>query len=154
MGKRNSYISSVTFPKITADMICGCWDWFADLVAEEPRSGLAPMLWIGMMQPPAFGSIKSSEETAWPHTSNQHMLQVGISCLPGSLKLDESVLKLLHEAPSQTIGDENKPVEYLPSFVLPFNDPALIYGENYAKLVGLKRKYDPEGRLKGVFAPH
>ena len=97
------------------------------------------------------------------------MLQLGTGAKPGAPSSDEFAEKSLSEAPYE-IDSGHKESDFFPNFLTPYNDPAkvsilkllppngqltvkLVYGKNFGKLQMLKKKYDPEGKLKGPFMP-
>ncbi|EXJ76697.1 uncharacterized protein A1O5_01205 [Cladophialophora psammophila CBS 110553] len=151
MGMTNSWMSGATIPNLDEEIIFRSWKWFNELLAKDPRQSAGAFVLIEVMQTPAFSSISSRQDTAWPHTANRHILQLGTGSFPGSPESDALSLKALAEAPFE-ISPTHTKADYIPNFINSFNDIEAIFGENYPLLKEIKKKYDPHGRLGGHFA--
>lgn len=122
MGMANSWSSGVTVPAITEQLIIKGWNWFFNLIKTDPKLAAGSYILIEVMQKPAFQSISSSGDCAWPHTANQSILQLGTGALPGSPETDGLALKALAEAPYQ-ICESYSGADHIPNFVDSFHDP-------------------------------
>ncbi|KIX94202.1 uncharacterized protein Z520_10229 [Fonsecaea multimorphosa CBS 102226] len=151
MGMTNSWMSGATIPHLDEEMILRSWRWFNELLAKDPRQSAGAFVLIEIMQPPAFSSISSRTDTAWPHTNNRHILQLGTGSFPGSLESDALSLKALADAPFE-ISRTHTNADYIPNFIESFNDIEAIFGDNYPRLKEIKKRYDPKGRLGVRFA--
>ncbi|OQV00655.1 FAD binding domain-containing protein isoform 2 [Cladophialophora immunda] len=151
MGMTNSWMSGATLPDLDEEVIWRSWRWFNELLAKDPRQSAGAFVLIEIMQPPAFSSTSARTDTAWPHTNNRHILQLGTGSFPGSPESDALSLKALSEAPFE-ISPTHSRADYTPNFIDSFNDVEAIFGENHPRLKEIKKKYDPKGRLGGHFA--
>ena len=107
------------------------------------------------MQRPAFQSLESPSDAAWPHTKNRHVLQLGAAAPKSRPELEPIVLQALADAPKEIVGEAHDDSDFIPNFLNNFNDPKKIYGQNYEKLVELKKRYDSHGLFRGPFmAPY
>jgi hypothetical protein len=154
MGVANSYFSGITVPKVDERIMLNAWGWMDRLLAKDAAFAEVPLgtvVLIELMQKPALQSLKSTADAAWPHTRNQHVVQLGGAAPRDRPELEAVVLQALADAPKEIIGDAHDEADFLPNFLNDFNDPRKIYGENYKKLVELKRKFDPKGLFRGPF---
>lgn len=94
----------------------------------------------------AFSTASTTDMTAWPHTSSQHVLQLLTGFVPGSGASHEQALEFLRNGPSE-IAVKHDSADYFPNFIESHNDIEKIYGVNYLKLRQVKKKYDSEGKL-------
>ncbi|KAH0005029.1 cysteine desulfurase, partial [Aureobasidium melanogenum] len=97
-----------------------------------------------------FRSADGNDQYAWPHTTNQHLLQLGAGRLDEGdypTQLDRDALDMLKNAGKLIVGDEFSPADHFVNFLQPWNDRRAIFGENYDKLQAVKKKYDPRGVL-------
>lgn len=70
-------------------------------------------------------------------------------CAPAEIK--DMVMQQFQKASRQIAGPGNDTGEFHIGFLHEWNDLREIYAENYEKLMGVKRKYDPKNRFnKGV----
>lgn len=119
---------------------------------------------------PAIHSDVPRTDCAWPHSRQQHVLQLGVAALADDRKMRDCVVKALRDAPEQ-IDPGHRPEDFLPNFVESWNDvPAVrlllstpsrikavadpsvqIYGANFDKLKEIKKRVDPKGRFGGPF---
>ena len=154
MGVANSYFSGITVPKVDERIMLNAWGWMDRLLAKDAAFAEVPLgtvVLIELMQKPALQSLDSPSDAAWPHTRNQHVVQLGGAAPTNRPELEAIVLQALAGAPNEIIGDAHDEADFLPNFLNNFNDPRKIYGMNYGKLVELKRKFDPKGLFRGPF---
>jgi hypothetical protein len=67
-----------------------------------------------------------STVTAWPHTKNQHNLQLGTGIAPGNPKSDALAYKAMAEGPYQ-IRPQHTGGDYFPNFIEEFVDAKKVY---------------------------
>ncbi|OAP61534.1 hypothetical protein AYL99_03737 [Fonsecaea erecta] len=121
MGMTNSWMSGATIPHLDEEIVLRSWKWFNELLAKDPRQSAGAFALIEVMQPPAFSSISSRTDTAWPHTNNRHILQLGTGSFPGSPESDAVSLKVLADAAFEISLTHTK-ADYIPNFINSFND--------------------------------
>lgn len=154
MGEANSYFSGITVPKVDEKLMLNAWKWMDKLLEKDPAIADVPLgtvVLIEVMQKAAFGSLKSPSDAAWPHTKNRHVVQLGAAAPSTCPELEQVVLQALADAPKEIIGEAHEAADFIPNFLNSFNDPKKFYGENYKRLVGLKKRYDPKGLFRGPF---
>ncbi|KAK5263296.1 hypothetical protein LTR96_011275 [Exophiala xenobiotica] len=104
------------------------------------------------MQKAAYQSLGyPSKETAWPHTRNQHNLQLGAGRGPGSREGDALGRQAMAEGPYE-IDPTHTKADYFPNSLDDYVDAKEVFGENWTKVVEIKKRYDPHNKLGGVFA--
>ncbi|KAL6242239.1 hypothetical protein RBB50_010787 [Rhinocladiella similis] len=151
MGVTNTWQCGATLSSIDEDLILRAWKWYLDLVHRDTDLARSTYVLIEMMQKAAYQSLEyPSKETAWPHTRNQHNLQMGAGRIPGSAEGDAIGYQALAEGPFEIKAKHTK-ADYFPNFLEGFVDPKEVFGENWPRLVEIKKKYDPNNKLGGVF---
>jgi Berberine and berberine like len=154
MGQANSYFSGIMVPKVDEKLMLKAWKWMDKLLEKEPVIAEVPLgtvVLIELMQKASFESLESASDAAWPHTRNRHVVQLGPSAPRNRPELEEVVLQALADAPKEIVGEAHDEANFIPNFVNSFNDPRKIYGENYGRLVELKKRYDLKGLFGGAF---
>ncbi|KAF2808903.1 FAD binding domain-containing protein [Mytilinidion resinicola] len=150
-GLTNQMMSAITIPAFDEAMIHRTWNWFDQLLAEEPLLNAGTFVLVELMQRPAFNSTKSSEDTAWPRPSNRHIMQLGTGGLKGcSPEVHAKAVKGLADAQT-TICPESKASDLIPRDFEVFHDPKAMFGANWERLVKVKKAVDPKGRLRGAY---
>ncbi|KAK5050822.1 hypothetical protein LTR84_003381 [Exophiala bonariae] len=150
-GASNTWQAGVTVPEVSEELITKAWDWYVGLKNQDPGLVKGTYVLLEMMQKPAYQSLSyPSTQTAWPHTTHQHNLQLGTGIPPGNPKSDALAYKAMAEGPYQ-IRSEHTAGDYFPNFIEDFVDAKKVFGVNWSKLVDLKKKYDPKNRLGGPF---
>ncbi|KAF1996180.1 hypothetical protein P154DRAFT_580111 [Amniculicola lignicola CBS 123094] len=105
------------------------------------------------MQKNAFNSVKSRSETGWPRANGRHILQLGCGALNGcSDEVHDLGVQLLAEAAKDILKDEYSVGDCLPRDYEEFHDPVEMFGENVDKLRAIKKRVDPNNRLKAAYA--
>jgi len=90
---------------------------------------------------------------AWGRQVNmQHLLLVITNAPKESSAEQELIIKnMMLEAPKQILGDRAQEARVNPAGLdLEYHDPRPTYAQNYEKLVVLRKRYDPDRRLKGL----
>jgi len=75
-----------------------------------------------------------------------------LGCKPETApaNVQEIVMRRFHAAGREVAGDRETR-EFLPGFLNEWNDLRQVYGENYDRLMEIKKRFDPENRFhKGV----
>lgn len=90
-------------------------------MSESTRGGK-----VQQCSPPAQAAYQSlkypSKETAWPHTRNQHNLQMGAGRIPGSEEGDLVGYQAMANGPFEIKAKHTK-ADYFPNFLEGFVDP-------------------------------
>ena len=88
------------------DVLVRSWDWYLQVVREEPDLARGSFVLLEIMQRAAFTSGETPGDTAWPHGQNgrRHVLQLSTGCAPvKDDKLPDArrrALQLMKEAPA------------------------------------------------------
>ncbi|KAI4729943.1 FAD binding domain-containing protein [Aureobasidium sp. EXF-10728] len=152
-GVCSASMSNITIPSsaMTESTILRAWDWLDSTIALDPsKLHVGTFVLLELFQKPVFGSADGDDHCAWPHTSNQHLLQLGVGRLDEGdypTRLDRDAMEMLKNAGKLIVGDSFSPADYFINFLQPWNDRRAIFGENYEKLQAIKREYDPRGVL-------
>lgn len=80
---------------------------------------------LEFFQKTVFHSVDSAFECAWPHTKNQHLLQLGVGRLDEGdypTKLDLHAVNALKDAGRLIVGEEFTEADYFTNFLQPWND--------------------------------
>lgn len=132
------------------------WKWYEESYDMYSGFGVGSTVLLEFMQEKAFNSTKGPEATAFPHGRGQrHVLQLLLGCPPDAKAKDggyirELVMSQLSKA-GKEVGREAHTGEWHAGFLHEWSDLKEVYGGNYEKLKGLKKRYDPDNRFnKGV----
>ncbi|KIW96534.1 uncharacterized protein Z519_01925, partial [Cladophialophora bantiana CBS 173.52] len=118
-GKINTWAAGVTVPVVDEDLILRAWDWYLALLKKDPKLVMGTyVLMEAVYQSLRFPSLVS----AWPHTRNQHNLQLGTGVIPGSAGSDDLAYKAMAEGPYE-IRPGHTGADYFPNFLEDFIDP-------------------------------
>jgi len=151
-GNLNTWGAGVTVPAVDEDLILRAWNWYLALLKKDPKLVMGTYVLMEVMQKAVYQSHGfPSTVTAWPHTRNQHNLQLGTGVVPGSPESDALAHKAMAEGPFE-IRPGHTGADYFPNFLEDFVDPKKVFGVNWDKLVEIKRRYDPKNKLGGPFA--
>ncbi|KAK5230537.1 hypothetical protein LTR47_007391 [Exophiala xenobiotica] len=152
MGVTNTWQCGATLFAIDEDLILRTWKWYVDLLQKDPGLARSTYVLVEVMQKAAYQSLGyPSKETAWPHTRNQHNLQLGAGRVPGSREGDALGRQAMVEGPYE-IDPRHTKADYFPNFLDDYVDAKEVFGENWTKVVEIKKRYDPHNKLGGVFA--
>lgn len=96
-----------------------------------------------------FNSSGSHTATAWPHSGQQHIMQVVLGCKAANAppNLTEIVHKHLAVVDTDIAGHGKETGRFHAGFLHEWNDLDGVFGENLGRLRALKEKYDPENRF-------
>ncbi|KAI5248412.1 FAD binding domain-containing protein [Aureobasidium subglaciale] len=152
-GICSSNMSNITIANedMTQELILRTWNWLENTIAlnsTELRVGTFVLL--ELFQKPVFRSADGNDECAWPHTHNQHLLQLGVGRVNQGdypTDLDTKAFQMLKDAGKMIVGDKFSPEDYFINFIQPWNDHKAIFGRNHGKLQTIKKRYDPKGVL-------
>ncbi|KIW30683.1 uncharacterized protein PV07_06403 [Cladophialophora immunda] len=150
-GKINTWAAGVTVPTVDESLIIQAWNWYLALLEKDPRLVMGTYVLMEVMQKAVYQSLGfPSLVSAWPHTRNQHNLQLGTGVVPGYPDSDALAYRAMAEGPFE-IRPGHTGADYFPNFLEDFVDPKKVFGVNFDKLVEIKKKYDPENKLGGPF---
>ncbi|KAJ9601879.1 hypothetical protein H2200_013628 [Cladophialophora chaetospira] len=146
-GKINTWAAGVTVPAVNEELILRAWDWYLALLKKDSKLVMGTYVLMEVMQKAVYQSLGfPSLVSAWPHTRNQHNLQLGTGVVPGSPESDALAHKAMAEGPYE-IRPGHTGADYFPNFIEDFVDPKKVFGVNWDRLVEVKRKYDPNNKL-------
>ncbi|KAK7728129.1 hypothetical protein SLS57_002599 [Botryosphaeria dothidea] len=153
IGAMNSYLNACLVHDVDPEFVVRGKKWVDSVVELDERLGPGTLFLFEVMPGRTFHATGSSQETAWPHSSASHILQLLTGSLPGSGCPEALALEALGKAPLM-IKESHSKADFFPNFLEPVNDRSAIFGDNYPKLQQLKKQYDPEARFdKGSFIP-
>ncbi|KAK6005771.1 hypothetical protein QM012_007413 [Aureobasidium pullulans] len=152
-GLCSANMSNITISSVnmTQQLILRAWDWLDKTIALDPtklHTGIFVLL--ELFQKAVFRSADGSDQCAWPHTSNQHLLQLGVGRLDRGdypTRLDRDALDMLKNAGKMILGEDFSSADYFVNFLQPWNDRKAVFGQNYDRLQVIRKKYDPRGVL-------
>ena len=102
-------------------------------------------------------NLVSRVSSAWPRPEGyKHMLLIGAGCAPNAGKDQNAQAKWFIEerGPKLILGEEvAAKMIPVPNALEDFHDMSKTYGSHYQRLREVKRKYDPNDRLKGWIRP-
>ncbi|KAG9527030.1 cysteine desulfurase, partial [Aureobasidium melanogenum] len=152
-GICSASMSNITISStaMTEQLILRAWEWLDRTIALEPtKLHVGTFVLLELFQEPVFRSADGNDQCAWPHTTNQNLLQLGVGRLDEGdypTQLDRDALDMLKNAGKLIVGDKFSPADHFVNFLQPWNDHRAVFGENYDKLQAIKKKYDPRGVL-------
>ncbi|KAH0363446.1 cysteine desulfurase, partial [Aureobasidium melanogenum] len=152
-GLCSANMSNITVPAagMTEQLILRAWDWLDTTIALDPtKLHTGTFVLLELFQKQVFRSADGNDQCAWPHTSNQHLLQLGVGRLDEGdypTQLDNDALEMLKNAGKLIVDDKFSTADYFINFLQPWNDRRAVFGENHDKLQTIKRRYDPRGVL-------
>ncbi|KAG9593437.1 cysteine desulfurase, partial [Aureobasidium melanogenum] len=152
-GICSASMSNITIPSaaMTEQLILRAWDWLDETIALEPtKLHVGTFVLLELFQKPVFRSADGNDQCAWIHTTNQHLLQLGVGRLDEGdypTQLDRDALDMLKNAGKLIVGEKFSPADHFINFLQPWNDHRAVFGDNYDKLEAVKKKYDPRGVL-------
>lgn len=131
-GVCSANMSNITIPSaaMTEQLILRAWGWLDNTIALDPRRfHTGTFVLLELFQKQVFGSADENCQCAWPHTSNQHLLQLGVGRLDEGdypTKLDKDALDMLKNAGKLIVSDEFSPADYFINFLQPWNDRGAV----------------------------
>ncbi|KAG9566968.1 cysteine desulfurase, partial [Aureobasidium melanogenum] len=152
-GICSASMSNITIPSaaMTEQLILRAWDWLDETIALEPtKLHVGTFVLLELFQKPVFRSADGNDQCAWIHTTNQHLLQLGVGRLDEGdypTQLDRDALDMLKNAGKLIVGEKFSPADHFINFLQPWNDHRAVFGDKYDKLEAVKKKYDPRGVL-------
>ncbi|KAB2580627.1 FAD-linked oxidoreductase afoF [Lasiodiplodia theobromae] len=153
VGATNSYLNACLADEIDPEFVIRGKNWVEGISSLDSRLGPGTLFLLEVMPGKTFNATSSPEETAWPHSSNKHVLQLLTGSHPDSNCPEELALHALAMAP-YIIKKTHSKEEFFPNFLESINDRSAIFGVNYGKILEVKKKYDPQQRFnKGSFIP-
>ncbi|KAH7053293.1 cysteine desulfurase [Macrophomina phaseolina] len=149
IGATKSYLNACLVHSIDSDFVVKGKKWVDSVVKLDHRLGPGTLFLLEN----TFSATESAQETAWPHSSAPHVLQLLTGSLPNSGCPEAPALEALAKAPGM-IKQSHSTADFFPNFLEPINDISAIFGANYEKLRHIKAFYDPDARFnKGTFIP-
>ncbi|RDW63189.1 FAD-binding oxidoreductase [Aspergillus mulundensis] len=147
-GTMKQFWAPLLLPSLSSETITRAIAWAAGIQALD--ASLADCTYV------VFEVLSSREptsisSTAWPRPrTGKHILLLGTGC-PGDAGSEEEELarELAVDAPRHVLPRDQE-AWVLPSAVEEFHDVRKIYGPHFERLRGLRRRYDPRGRFKGL----
>ncbi|KAI5204140.1 FAD binding domain-containing protein [Aureobasidium subglaciale] len=152
-GICSANMSNITIANedMTQGLVLRTWNWLENTIALNPAElRVGTYVLLELFQKPVFRSADGSNECAWPHTQNQHLLQLGVGRIDQGdypTDLDTKALQMLQDAGKSIVGDKFAPADYFINFTQPWNDHKAIFGKNHEKLQAIEKHYDPRAVL-------
>ncbi|KAJ4304769.1 hypothetical protein N0V90_000297 [Kalmusia sp. IMI 367209] len=150
-GTMKALYAPMAISSLSKGEILRAMEWYDGLASiDEKIHELSVFVFEFQIIRPPFGGI---HEVAWARPIDmQHLLLVIVSAPKDSSLVQEGVIKrILAQAPEQILGDRAKQVQVNPAGLeIEYHDPKNTYRQHYDKLVGLRKRYDPMRRFKGL----
>jgi len=147
-GTATSYWSPIVIPELTEEIIVKSFDWYDKVVATGGSIKDCGYLVFELFC--TRDSLTSRIDSAWPRPSGFiHQLLLGAGSHPSGGAAEDAKAKQLVAEGTKDVFGPGVEVDIVPNAMEDFHDVKAIYGENYSKLQILKKRYDPENKLKG-----
>lgn len=133
-GMCSANMSNITVSDadMTEDLILRAWDWLDNIVAMAPtKLNTGTFVLAEFFQKGVFRSVQRPDECAWPHTSNQHLLQLGVGRPDEGdypTDLDLRALDMFKDAGKLIVGEHFSPADYFINFLQDWNDQKAVSG--------------------------
>ncbi|OJD38882.1 cysteine desulfurase [Diplodia corticola] len=153
VGVMNSYGNACLASEIDPEFVLRGKNWVESMAKMDSRLGPGTLFLLEVMPGDSFHATSGPEETAWPHSSVCHVLQLLTGSHPDSSCPEELATHAMAMAP-YVIKKSHSKADFFPNFLESLNDRSAIFGVNYPKLQQIKKKYDPKARFnKGSWIP-
>lgn len=139
-GLCSASMSNITIPSVamTEHLILRAWDWLDKTIALDPtKLHTGTFVLLELFQKPVFRSADGNDQCAWPHTTNQHLLQLGVGRLDEGdypTQLDKDALDMLKNAGKLIVGENFSSADYFVNFLQPWNDHRAVRSQPYASI--------------------
>ncbi|KAL0262016.1 hypothetical protein SLS55_003451 [Diplodia seriata] len=146
VGVTNSYGNACLASDIDPEFVMRGKNWVEGVAKMDARLGPGTLFLLEVMPGDSFHATTGPEETAWPHSSACHVLQLLTGSHPDSSCPEELSEHALAMAP-YIIKKSHSKADFFPNFLESINDRSAIFGVNYPKLQQIKKHYDPRARF-------
>lgn len=141
IGATKSYLNACLVHSIDSDFVVKGKKWVDSVVKLDHRLGPGTLFLLevmpGVLLPSldyllllttsqnTFSATESAQETAWPHSSAPHVLQLLTGSLPNSGCPEAPALEALAKAPGM-IKQSHSTADFFPNFLEPINDISAV----------------------------
>ncbi|GME66435.1 FAD linked oxidase [Neofusicoccum parvum] len=122
---QGSYLNACLAHEIDPEFVIRGKQWVDHVVEMDERLGPGTLFLLEVMQEKTFNSTSSSKETAWPHSTAPHVLQLLTGSLPDSGCSEELALEALARGPLEIKKSHSK-ADFFPNFLEPINDRSAV----------------------------
>ncbi|KAF2432967.1 FAD-binding domain-containing protein [Tothia fuscella] len=139
------YWNPIALPKLTETILMNSFEWYGktQTAAEGALRNSSNLLFELFCCTDAANRLASG----WPRPVGfRHMVFLRAGA-PTEGPLDDLAKNFVTEGPKEIFGPDAR-LEVTANGLEPFYDPKEVFGENYEKLLQLKREYDPKNRLR------
>ncbi|KAK4500061.1 hypothetical protein PRZ48_008247 [Zasmidium cellare] len=150
MGKVKAWTQAITMPRITEDIVLEAFRWHERVQARGGSSAGETYFLFELFS--MRHHTGPSTESAWPRPrDSRHVFLTSACCAPDASQDEvDDTIKIGERALKEILGKDYKESYIDANALEAWNDLEAIYGENWKKVVKVKRKYDPEERLKST----
>ncbi|KPI38969.1 uncharacterized protein AB675_4445 [Cyphellophora attinorum] len=156
-GKQSAFWTAMAIATLTEDMVLSALDWWATDNAQNKHGSVADQGYLLFELFSCRDNLTSQASSAWPRPLGfKHMVLIGSGCSADAPDSDLREAKRLVRdvGPAKILGAESaKHMVAIPNAMEDFHDLKAIYGENLPRLQEIKKKYDPNNRIKGRILP-
>lgn len=121
---------------MTEQLILRAWEWLDRTISlDSSKLHVGTFVLLELFQKSVFRSADKSDQCAWPHTTNQHLLQLGVGRLDEGdypTQLDKDAIDMLKNAGKLIVGDKFSPADYFVNFLQPWNDHRAVRLQSHA----------------------
>ncbi len=149
------YWSPLAISTLSEEIILNAFDWWTSIL-DYPNS-VSQNNWLLFELFSCRDNLTGRHSSAWPRpVGYKHMVLLGTGAAKDA---SEDELRQAREkiiaGPKEILGEEEgSKVAIVPNGIFPeIHDLRQVFGEHYERLCEIKRRYDPENRLKGHFKP-
>lgn len=157
IGSTSCFWTPMALATVTEEQVVNSFEWWED-VAKSEHGSVADNGYLLFELFSCRDNLTSRATSGWPRPLGfKHMLLIGAGCkqdAPAS-EYEEARRQIQDVAPEKILGSKQAVKEMIPipNAMEKFHDHQRIYGEHWQKLREVKRKYDPENRLRGWIPP-
>ena len=151
-GTASNWWQPLALTTLTEEIVLNAFGWWDSMLGETSSVRDQGYLLFELFS--CRDSLTGRGSSAWPRpVGYNQMVLLGAGCATGAGREElELAKRYVLEGPERILGKGAEP-DIIPNAVEEFHDVKKIYGSHYEKLREIKRRYDPEDRVRGAIKP-